>query len=114
MSSTARHLASALEALGDNANDVAEFLTVGGWTGLRSDAGACPIALYLGNVVPNINTVHVTTYELIVTTGDGEQIESTMPIGPSDFVAAFDDGAYDDLASVITDEFGEVTDDLER
>ncbi|MDR7278395.1 hypothetical protein [Catenuloplanes atrovinosus] len=114
MSATARHLAFALEALGETTNDVAEFLAAGGWTGLRSDGRACPIAIYLSSVVPNISDVYVTPYELVVVTGDGEEIDTALPVGPSDFVSAFDDGAYDDLAAVITDEFGEVTDDLER
>ena len=114
MSSTARHLAYALEALGDSANEVAEFLAVGGWTGHRSNASGCPIAIYLGAVVPNVSAVHVTPYTVEVFTTDGEEIETPTPIGPSDFVSLFDQGAYDDLATVLTDEFGEVTDDLER
>lgn len=38
---------AALRALGDTANDVADTLLAGGYTGARGDGCTCPVATYL-------------------------------------------------------------------
>lgn len=112
--STVRRLVSiAFDALGDTADDVADFLTVGGWTGLRHDPSTCPVAVYLKAIVPSTAVVAVSAYGTSVLT-DNEHVHIPTPPGPAEFITAFDEGAYDELAAYDTDVSGEVVDDLER
>nr|BFE64983.1 hypothetical protein GCM10020063_095090 [Dactylosporangium thailandense] len=114
MSTLYRHLMHALEALGASADAVADSLLAGGWTGLRQDGLCCPVSNYIVAVVPHAEAASVTRNRITVITTDGEMCEATLPAGPAQFVSAFDGGAYDDLAAVITRTDGEVIDDLER
>ena len=52
MTTTHGRLTRALNALGRTADQVADTLLAGGWTGLRSDGIACPISKYVVSVVP--------------------------------------------------------------
>lgn len=112
--STIRRLVSvALDMLGDTADDVADVLSAGGWTGLRNDPCACPVAVYLRAVLPQTAAVAVSVNGISVTTDDERMHDSTPP-GPAEFIARFDDGDYDELAAVVTDSAGDPLDDLDR
>lgn len=110
---TAR-LFEVLGALGTTADDVADALLAGGWTGLRQDGMACPVSNYVLDVMPDAEVAAVALSRITVITVRGETVVETLPPGPEAFVWAFDAGAYDDLAAVITGDDGEVIDDLER
>ncbi|WP_433051141.1 hypothetical protein [Dactylosporangium sp. CS-033363] len=114
MSTLYRHLIIALEALGTSADAVADSLLGGGWTGLRQDALCCPVSNYVVAVVPGAELAAVTRNRITVISTEGEPCDATLPAGPAAFVSAFDAGAYDELAAVLTRSDGEVIDDLER
>lgn len=114
MNLTRRFLSVTLSALGDTADDVAEFLFIGGWSGYRHSPTACPIAIYLKSVIPGVNEAAVSVNGISILTNDGENVHIATPPSPAAFIAAFDDGAYSDLAVTVTDHAGDVIDDLER
>lgn len=91
-----RHLRMiiALHALGPTANDVADSLDNGGWHGIPGDAGACPIANYLTEVVPDTRGAAVSASGATVFHLDGHATETVMPVGAADFITRFDDGEF--------------------
>jgi hypothetical protein len=95
-----RHLRlmTALHALGPTADDLAETLDDGGWSGVPGDATRCPIAEYLTDVVPDATGAAVSASAATVFTSDGVMTETVMPPGAAQFVDQFDDGAYRYLA----------------
>ncbi|MEV6629298.1 hypothetical protein AB0M54_00935 [Actinoplanes sp. NPDC051470] len=107
-------LAMVLNALGDNAEDVAHFLEYGGWRGLRSDLDACPVALYLRTVLVDVTDAKVGRKRAKVHTTDGADVVVTLPPAVAGFVVAFDVGAFPGLITTLTDDNGDVIDDLER
>ena len=114
MNMTRRFLHVTLSALGDNAEDVAEFLFVGGWRGLRNDPFGCPVAVYLRNVMPTVVSAAASVNGISITTNDGESVHIETPPGPAAFIAEFDDGGYGDLALWLTNNVGDAIDDIER
>lgn len=114
MNSVRRTLSIALDVLGDTADDVADVLTAGGWKGLRNDPSACPVAVYLKAVVPNVAVATVSVNGTTLITTDEHTTHMPTPHGPAEFVAAFDNGEYDELAVSVSDTNGDVIDDLER
>jgi hypothetical protein len=114
MTTLKRFLHVTLSALGDTAADVADFLAIGGWSGLRNDPMRCPIAIYLKSVMPNLATAAASVNGISITTNDGESVHIATPPGPATFIAEFDNGAFDELAVSLTDSAGDVIDDLER
>ena len=67
-------LAMVLQALGDNAEDIAHLLQYGGWLGLPNDVNSCPIALYLRTVVTDVTDAAVSSDQAKVHTVDGADI----------------------------------------
>jgi len=114
MNPTRRFLSVTLSALGETAVDVAAFLSIGGWYGVRCDPEHCPVANYLRNVMPNLTAVAASVNGISITTNDGESVHIATPRGPAAFIAEFDDGAFSDLAVHLTNTAGDVIDDLER
>jgi hypothetical protein len=107
-------LAMVLNALGDNAEDVAHLLEYGGWRGHRQDPDACPVALYLRTVVFNVAEAQVGRDRAKVRMTDGTDVIVHLPPAVAGFVVAFDVGAYPGLITTATDDNGDVIDDLER
>lgn len=107
-------LAMVLNALGDNAEDVAHLLEYGGWRGLQHNLDACPVALYLRTVVTDVTEAQVGRKRAKVRTSDGTDVIVYLPPAVAGFVVAFDVGAYPRLISTLTDGNGDVIDDLER
>ena len=85
MNLTRRFLSVTLSALGDTAEDVAEFLFIGGWYGVRHDPLNCPVAIYLRNVMPNLTSVAASVNGISITTNDGESVHIATPRGPAAF-----------------------------
>ena len=112
--STRRRLAAALQSLGSTADNIADNLEIGGWRGLRHDAGACPISLYLTAVVPHVQGAAVGADQATIHTLDGPDLEIDLPPAVADFVRAFDNGAYPDLAVTACDDNGDPIDDSDR
>ena len=106
-------LAMILDALGDNAEDVAHLLQYGGWRGLPHNANSCPVALYLRTVVPGVVDAVVGPEHATVRTTDGTQIEIDLTAAVAGFVLAFDIGAYPGLIATTSDANGDVIDELD-
>ncbi len=104
----------ALQALGDNAEDVADLLRLGGWRGLPHSAIFCPIALYLRAAVTDVTDAAVGANQAAIQTTDGDHIEVQLTAAVAGFVLAFDIGAYPELVVTATDDNGDVIDDLEQ
>ena len=113
-SSAERRLVMVLQALGDNAEDIAHLLEFGGWRGLPHDLHACPVALYLRTVVTDVDDATVSSEQAKVHTTAGADIAVELPPAVAGFVLAFDVGAYPGLVTTATDDNGDVIDDLER
>ncbi|MCA2215815.1 hypothetical protein [Jidongwangia harbinensis] len=112
MQNNAQHrLAMVVNALGDNAEDVANLLRYGGWRGQPHDANTCPVALYLRTVVTDVTDAAVNSEQATVHTADGEDIEVELTPAVAGFVLAFDVGAYPELVVTATDAKGDVIDD---
>lgn len=97
MNDLRRSVLIALSGLGETPEDIAAFLTIGGWIGLRHSTLSCPIAMYLRSVMPNLATAAVSAQGVSVLTADGESVHLTTPRASARFVELFDDGAYDAL-----------------
>jgi hypothetical protein len=108
-----RRLAMALQALGDNAEDIAHLLQYGGWRGLPNDVNSCPIALYLRTVVSDVTDVSVSADQAKAHTVDGADITVDLTPAQAGFVLAFDIGAYPGLIATRTDDNGDVIDELD-
>lgn len=104
----------ALWRLGKTPEEVAANLELGGWLGLRHDAGACPVARYLAAVLPNASGAEVSRYEAAVLFTDRPDVEANLPRAVADFIEAFDDGAFPELVAQDTDANGDVIDDADR
>jgi hypothetical protein len=114
MPTSAQHrLAMVLNALGDNAEDIAHLLQFGGWRGLPHDAHSCPIALYLRTVVTDVTDAAVGSGRATVHTSDGAEVVVELTAAAAGFVLAFDIGAYPALIATTSDDNGDVIDDLE-
>ena len=109
-----RRLVMILQALGDNAEDVAHLLQYGGWRGQPRDLHACPVALYLRTVVTDVTDAEVSTRHARVHTTDGTKITVDLPPAVAGFVVAFDAETFPRLIVTATDANGDVIDDLER
>ena len=83
-----------MQALGDNAEDIAHLLQFGGWRGLPHDAHSCPIALYLRTVVTDVTDAAVSSDRATIHTADGAAVEVELTSAAAGFVLAFDVGAY--------------------
>jgi hypothetical protein len=88
------HLLTALHALGATADDVANTLELGGWSGRPGDACNCPIAQYLVDMIPDATSAAVSESAATVFLTDARTAETVMPAGAAAFVDRFDDGAY--------------------
>lgn len=108
-----RRLAMVLNALGENAEDVANLLLFGGWQGLQHSANACPVALYLRTVVTDVADASVSSERATIHTTDGDDVQVELTPAVAGFVLAFDIGAYGELVVNPTDDNGDVIDDLE-
>ena len=102
----------ALRSLGETAEDIATMLQMGGWLGLRNDAGACPLARYLATVIPNADGAAVGSEEATVHFVYRLGVEVDLTRGAADFVTAFDDGRFPELVYQDCDANGDVIDDL--
>lgn len=107
-------LALVLQALGDNAEDIAHLLQYGGWRGLPNDVSSCPIALYLRTVMTEAVDAAVSSDEATIQTRDGVDITVDLTPAQAGFVLAFDVGAYPGLIATATDDNGDVIDELDR
>lgn len=107
-------LAMVLNALGDNAEDIAHLLQYGGWRGLPHDVNSCPIALYLRTVVTDVTDAAVSSEQAKVHTADGADITIELTAAQAGFVLAFDLGVYPGLIATATDDNGDVIDELDR
>ncbi|PRY17626.1 hypothetical protein [Pseudosporangium ferrugineum] len=112
--STRRRVTTALRSLGSTADGVADTLEAGGWRGLRHDAGACPVSLYLTAVVAGTRGAAVGSDQATVHPLDGPDAEVDLPLAVADFVVAFDRGAYPDLVVTDCDANGDPIDDGDR
>jgi len=106
-------LAMVLQALGDNAEDVAHLLQYGGWRGLPHDVNSCPIALYLRTVVTDVTDAAVSSEQAKIHTADGTEITVELTPALAGFVLAFDLGAYPRLIATTSDNNGDVIDELD-
>ena len=114
MHDSAQHrLAMVLNALGDNAEDVAHLLQFGGWRGLPHDVNACPVALYLRTVVTDVTDAAVSSERATIHTADGADVEVELTPAVAGFVLAFDIGAYPALVVTASDDNGDVIDELD-
>ena len=107
-------LAMILQALGDNAEDIAHLLQYGGWRGLPNDVHSCPVALYLRTVVTDVTDASVSSEEAKIHTADGSDVAVDLTPAVAGFVLAFDLGVYPGLVATASDDNGDVIDDLER
>ncbi|MEV4620205.1 hypothetical protein AB0J74_16050 [Asanoa sp. NPDC049573] len=114
MSKTYQRLTKALAALGATADEVADTLLAGGWTGLREDGLACPVSKYVVSVLPDIEVAATSFQRIKVISTRGETVDASLPVGAAEFVTAFDTGSYDELAATLTRGDGEAIDDIER
>jgi hypothetical protein len=106
-------LAMILQALGDNAEDVAHLLQYGGWRGLPHDVNSCPVALYLRTVVTDVTDAAVSSEQAKIHTIDGTEIAVELTPALAGFVLAFDLGAYPGLIATTSDDNGDVIDELD-
>jgi hypothetical protein len=106
-------LAMVLNALGDNAEDIAHLLQYGGWRGLPHDVNTCPIALYLRTVVTDVTDAAVSSEQAKIHTTDGTEIAVELTPALAGFVLAFDLGVYPGLIATTSDDNGDVIDDLD-
>ena len=106
-------LAMILQALGDNAEDVAHLLQYGGWRGLPHDVNSCPIALYLRTVVTDVADAAVSSEQAKIHTADGTEIAVQLTPALAGFVLAFDLDAYPGLIATTSDNNGDVIDELD-
>ncbi|XVV11769.1 hypothetical protein ACQP2X_44250 [Actinoplanes sp. CA-131856] len=106
-------LAMVLQALGENAEDIAHLLEYGGWRGLPHDANSCPIALYLRTVVNDVTSAAVGSEHATVHTAGGADITVSLTPAQAGFVLAFDLGVYPGLVATKTDDNGDVIDELD-
>ena len=106
-------LSMILQALGDNAEDVAHLLQYGGWRGLPHNVNACPVALYLRTVVTDVTDAAVSSEQATVHTTDGAEVAVELSPAVAGFVLAFDIGAYPGLVATTSDANGDVIDDLD-
>ncbi|GGL05329.1 hypothetical protein [Mangrovihabitans endophyticus] len=113
MPDTTDTITKALTSLGATADEIAETLVIGGWRGLRNDAGACPISRYLTSVLPGADDVVTGTAQLTVLSRHAE-LDVDLPPAVEQFVRAFDDGGFPDLVVTVTDAQGDPIDDLTR
>ncbi|WP_157408664.1 hypothetical protein [Actinoplanes sp. N902-109] len=109
-----QRLSMILNALGDNAEDVAHLLQFGGWRGLPHNINACPVALYLRTVVTDVTDAAVSSDYAMVHTSDGAEVSVDLSPAVAGFVLAFDLGTYPELIETATDDNGDVIDDLDR
>jgi hypothetical protein len=108
-----RRIVMVLQALGDNAEDVAHLLQYGGWRGLPHDTHACPVALYLRTVMTDVTDAAVSSEQAKVHTADGADIAVELSPAVAGFVLAFDIGAYPGLIATTSDDNGDVIDELD-
>lgn len=88
---TPEGIRSALQALGDSAEQVAQTLAAGGHRGVPSSCGDCPVARYLGAVYPGCEvSVGVGRAHVVSFTG-GPPVSAAVPISVAMFIAAFDE-----------------------
>ena len=112
MTNNAQHrLAMVLNALGENAEDVANLLRYGGWRGNPHSGESCPVALYLRTVVTDVTGAVVGANQATVQIADGDYVEVELTAAVAGFVLAFDIGAYPELVVTATDDNGDVIDD---
>lgn len=104
----------ALRSLGDNPEEIATHLQLGGWLGLRYDSGACPVARYLATVLPNATGAEVGRYDASIHFVYEPDVEADLPGAVTDFIVAFDEGTYPELIVQDTDINGDVIDEFER
>lgn len=114
MNNAERRLAMVLDALGETAEDVAHLLEFGGWRGVPYCRDACPVALYLRTVVADATDATVSSGYATIRTIDGEHVEVRLTSAVEGFVLAFDLGVYPLLIDTVTDDNGDVIDDLDR
>ena len=107
-------LAMALQALGNNAEDVGHLLEYGGWRGLPRDLHACPVALYLRTVVNDVTDAEVSTTKARIHSSDGSTTTVDLPPAVAGFVIAFDAETFPRLIVTATDANGDVIDELDR
>jgi hypothetical protein len=108
-----RRLAKILDALGDNAEDIAHLLQFGGWRGHPHDVNSCPVALYLRTVVTDVTDASVSSEQAKIHTADGSDVAVNLTPAVAGFVLAFDLGVYPGLVATATDDNGDVIDDLD-
>lgn len=111
---TRRRVTAALRSLGSTADDVADMLDGGGCRGLRHDAGACPVSLFLTAVLPDVRGAAVGAGQATVFPVAGPDLEIDLPAAVATFVEAFDNGAYPDLVVTDCDSNGDPIDDSDR
>jgi hypothetical protein len=97
MSDVVRDIQQALTALGAEEVEVAETLRREGCTGVREEGSACPVFHYLDRRFPDA----VSEVDDLVHLRSGvAEVDSVRVPGPVwEFIAAFDGGAYDELAA---------------
>ncbi|GAB3862889.1 hypothetical protein ACFPIJ_55205 [Dactylosporangium cerinum] len=92
---------AALTALGDTADAVATALLALGYTGRPASPAYCPIAWYLIDAVPELDTEHVEVGcddAGLWNAPRGHAIDVDLPDQVVAFITAFDGGAYPELA----------------
>ena len=99
-----RNITIALRELGQTADEVAASLRAEGCIGIRNDVVLSPVAKYINCAVPQILVPIVSTNHITVITHERTTVEVPLPQAVVEFLAAFNDGAYDDLAVTIADE----------
>lgn len=93
-------VASLLDSLGDTSDQIADALRKRGITGLTDNVCDCPVANFLkvhGVKNPQVDrdAVGLVAYE--ERDGSGGPLFVSMPRPVAAFIAAFDDGMYDNL-----------------
>ena len=107
---TASQAAGALRTLGDTAESVALTLLYGGWLGLRHSSTACPVALYLTAVLPDVIGVAVGSDEATIHPAGGTDIAVGLTPAVAGFVLSFDIGVFPELTVQDCDDNGDVLD----
>lgn len=98
---TASGLEAALIALGSTPDAVATTLANGGYRGERHQCSACPIAAYLADVTGHEAEVMIGHAALLVgrtASGDLRWVDVKPPLAVEEFVEAFDNGMWPELA----------------
>lgn len=100
-------LRTALTALGDTPEAVAEKLLELGCKGHRNNCGACPVAMYLLKVIPDAVSVRVDSDAVIeryvftdVNFDRLDDVKVDTPDAVGCFIEQFDEGGFDDLVVV--------------